>query len=342
MKGLSAALLLIGLTGTALANDPPIGFQTMTLQDSAHERPLEMVVWYPTPSTAQPQLIADNPAFVGVNAVTNAPPAGGEHPLVVISHGYLGNWSSQAWLATALAHKGYVVAAVNHPGSTTHDRSPAAAAQLWQRPGDVRRAIDAVLAEPSRFGAVAPRNIAVVGHSLGGWTALEIGGARFDAERFDADCKVHVKLAPCQVYTRMNPERAPLAGDLSDKRVSAIVSLDLGLSRGFTDASLAAFKVPTLIIAAGVPSEDLPAQVESADLARRLPTASTRYVEISDASHFSFLPLCKPGAVSLLEEDVPGDGIICQDGPGEGARTRPVIQQQVTALIDAFLQHPAH
>ncbi|MGX0890170.1 putative dienelactone hydrolase [Pseudomonas sp. ADAK2 TE3594] len=86
----------------------------------------------------------------------------------------------------------------------------------------------------------------------------------------------------------------------------------MGLSRGLTDASLAALPVPALVIAAGLPSEDLPAQLESADLAKRLPQVSTRYVEISDASHFSFLSRCKSGAVVLLEagaggrHDLPG------------------------------------
>jgi len=39
-------------------------------------------------------------------------------------------------------------------------------------------------------------------------------------------------------------------------------------------------------------------------------------------------------AIPLLEEDSPGDGIICADS---GARSREVIQQQVVALIDGFL-----
>lgn len=39
-------------------------------------------------------------------------------------------------------------------------------------------------------------------------------------------------------------------------------------------------------------------------------------------------------AIPLLEEDSPGDSIICADG---GARSREVIQQPVVALIDGFL-----
>jgi predicted dienelactone hydrolase len=340
LKKTLCALFLICLTTNALANDNPIGFKSSTLPDPQNERPLEMVVWYPTASTATPQLFGDNPVFIGALAVPNAPPTAGEHPLVVLSHGFGGNWINQTWLASALAHKGYIVAAVNHPGTTSRDRSPPAAAQLWQRPADLSRAIDAVTAQPEQFGVVAKDRIAAVGHSLGGWTVLEIAGARFDPERFAKDCIVHPKLASCTAYQMMNPASTPaskarLAADLRDKRVSAVVSLDLGLSRGMTDESLAKLPVPILVIAAGVPSEELPAQLESADLAKRLPEASKRYVEISDASHFSFMAVCKPGAVAMLEEAVPGDGIIC--GDGEGGRSREVIQQEVASLIEEFL-----
>ncbi|MGF6109634.1 alpha/beta hydrolase family protein [Pseudomonas frederiksbergensis] len=341
MKKALGILVLTCLTTSAFADDNPIGFQSSTLPDPQNERPLEMVVWYPSTTTATPQLFGDNPVFIGALAVPNAPPATGERPLVVLSHGYNGSWINQTWLASALAHKGYIVAAVNHPGTTSQDRSPPAAAQLWQRPADLSRAIDAVTAQPEKFGVVAKHRIAAVGHSLGGWTVLEIAGARFAPDRFTKDCNTQPKLASCTVYQQMNPASTPvskaqLAGDLSDKRVSAIVSLDLGLSRGMTDESLVKLPVPTLVIAAGVPSEDLPAELESADLAKRLPKASTRYVEISDASHFSFMAVCKPGAVAMLEEEVPGDGIIC--GDGEGGRAREVIQQQVTSVIDEFLK----
>ncbi|QTH16782.1 alpha/beta fold hydrolase [Pseudomonas corrugata] len=344
MKTTFGALLLTCMTTIALADESPVGFYASTLPDTHNGRALEMVVWYPSPTTAPAQLIADDVVFVGSSAVRNAPPTAGEHPLVVLSHGFRGNWGNQTWLASALAHRGYIVAAVNHPGTTTHDRNPQAAAQLWKRPEDLRRVIDAVTTQPDKFGVVAKRRIAVVGHSLGGWTALEVAGARFDPDRFAEDCRVHPQLSSCTVYEQINPassseSKAALAADWRDERVTAVVTLDLGLSRGLTDASLATLPVPTLVIAAGVPSHDLPAQLESANLAKRLAPASNRYIEISDASHFSFLSMCKPGAQALLEEDVPGDGIICRDG--NNGRPRGVIQQQITSLITEFLAQPS-
>ncbi|WP_311881077.1 MULTISPECIES: alpha/beta fold hydrolase [unclassified Pseudomonas] len=341
MKKSFGALLLICLSSYVFADTRPVGFQYATLADPHNERPLEMVVWYPSAnSDATPQLFGDNPVFVGAPAVLDAPAATGEHPLVVLSHGYGGSWINQTWLASALAHQGYIVAAVNHPGTTSRDRSPHAAAQLWQRPVDLSRAIDAVTAQPGKFGTVAKDRIAVIGHSLGGWTVLESGGARFDPKRFADDCKVQTQLISCTAYQQMNTEstaqaKAQLAADWRDKRITAVVSLDLGLSRGMTDASLAAYPVPILVIATGVPSKELPAQLESVDLAKRLPKTSSRLVEISDASHFTFMAICKPGAVAMLDKDVPGDSIICTDG--EGGRPRAEIQQQVISLITGFL-----
>jgi predicted dienelactone hydrolase len=342
MQKTLGALLLFCLSSHVFADAQPVGFQYATLADPRNERPLEMVVWYPSSTTAAtPQLFGDNPVFVGAPAVLDAPAASGAHPLVVLSHGNGGSWINQTWLASALAHLGYIVAAVNHPGTTSRDRSPQAAAQLWQRPVDLSRAIDAVTAQPEKFGVVAKDRIAVIGHSLGGWTVLETGGARFDPERFAEDCKAHTQLASCTVYQQINPDstaqsKARLAADWRDQRVTAVVSLDLGLSRGMTDASLATYPVPILVIAAGVPSKELPAQLESVDLAKRLPKTSSRYVEISDASHFTFMAICKPGAVAMLDEDVPGDSIICTDGVG--GRPRALIQQQVISLISDFLK----
>ncbi|WP_286919161.1 alpha/beta hydrolase family protein [Pseudomonas sp. UBA6753] len=341
MKTVLGLLLFICLDIPAFAGYKTIGFKTSTLPDRQTDRPLELVVWYPSTTTATPQLIADTPVFIGDLAVRDAPPAAGTYPLVVLSHGFRGNWGNQSWLASALAHQGYIVAAVNHPGTTTRDHNPEAAAQLWQRPIDLQRAIDAVMAQADQFGRVAKGQVAVVGHSLGGWTALEIAGARFDPKRFAQDCSIHPQLSSCSVYKQINADSAPaskarLGGDLRDSRVTAIVTLDLGLSRGLTDESLAALPVPTLVIAAGAPSEDLPAQLESADLAKRLPSATSRYVEIEDASHFSFLSTCKPDAMALLEDDAPGDGVICRDG--DNARSRGAIQLQIASLVTEFLE----
>ncbi len=88
------------------------------------------------------------------------------------------------------------------------------------------------------------------------------------------------------------------------------------------------------MIGAGVDIGRLPAKLESGYLAEHLPKTSSAYVEIPDATHFSFMQPCKPGAVELIEEETPGDGIVCKDG---GTRSRDEIHREIVDLIAGFL-----
>ena len=65
---------------------------------------------------------------------------------------------------------------------------------------------------------------------------------------------------------------------------------------------------------------------------------------IGQAGHFSFLPKCKPGMVQILEDNAPGDGIICRDGAAENEDVRDSVHAQTTAFVVAFLDAhpPAH
>jgi predicted dienelactone hydrolase len=121
---------------------------------------------------------------------------------------------------------------------------------------------------------------------------------------------------------------------MTDPRVGAFVSLDLGGARGFSPESLAAIHKPFLVLAAGVDIGDMPAALESGYLAQKLPKASSTYVEISDAMHFTFMQLCKPGASDLIEKEAPGDGVVCRDG---GTRKRDEIHREISYLVTGFL-----
>ena len=57
-------------------------------------------------------------------------------------------------------------------------------------------------------------------------------------------------------------------------------------------------------------------------------------LKIEDAAHFSFLLLCKPGAVAILEADHPGDKVVCEDG---GGRDRAALHGQMTGDVIRFL-----
>ena len=109
---------------------------------------------------------------MGTWAAVNASPDEEIHPLLLLSHGYGGNWRNLNWLASLMAAQGYIVAAVNHPGTTSGNKNEADAQRLWLRPQDLRRALDELIASPEIAGEVDPQRIAAIGQSLGGWTVI--------------------------------------------------------------------------------------------------------------------------------------------------------------------------
>ncbi|MEE3660816.1 alpha/beta fold hydrolase [Brenneria sp. g21c3] len=316
-----------------------VGYRQLDLADDRGGRALSGVVLYPTDAAGDTAPLGENTAFFGVPVINDAPPRSGLHPLAVLSHGYGGNWRNQLWLAYALAQKGYIVAAINHPGTTSFDMKPALAAKLWLRPDDISRVITALQESSDIAGKTASEQVAVIGHSLGGWTALAVAGARFNAERFAEDCLTRPQLASCKTYQAIGAgkdakSRARIDASARDQRVSAVVSLDLGLASGFTPASLAAVSIPVLVIAAGVPDPVLPASLESQYLMKSLPGEMSQYWESADATHFSFMQLCKPGAADLINASDPGEGIICMDGAGG---SREAIHLALIEKISGFL-----
>ena len=338
------AVAAVGQAGLAHAEEPAIGFQRLSLPATDRHRALEVAVWYPAEPVGTPLLVGDTPVMAGMAFRVGAPPQPGRHGLVVLSHGYGGNWTNQQWLAADLAAQGYVVAAPNHPGSTSRDMAPPGAVMLWKRPGDISRIIDWLNGEPRWSGLLVAGQAAVVGHSLGGWTAVALAGGRFEPSRLKAACDAHPLMAACGPEIGVlggdgQPSQAwasqsPAAQPLDDGRIKAVVTLDLGLSQGFDPESLSRSEAAFLVVGAGAGNPKMPVELESRHLAGGLPGDRTRYVEIADAGHFSFLGVCKADAIPRLDAERPGDGALCRDRDG---RSRDAIHRQVSALVVGFL-----
>lgn len=340
------ALTLLASLSTCPAFAAP-GFRQAAIAATDDSPPLSISLWYPTASTAKPISLGETPAFVGLPVIRDAQPTSAAHPLIVLSHGYGGSWRNLAWLAGELADKGYVVAAPDHPGTTTFDMQSPDIVALWQRPRDISRVIDTLLADPALAGSISPDRIGAIGHSLGGWTVMELGGGRFDAEAVIKDCLHLFGPVYCRTFTALGVGRdaastAALGADLGDARIKAIVSLDLGLGRGLTSESLAAVKVPVLVLGAGENVDPETAEKasiaatnkDSFYLADHLPPTTTQFALVPGALHFSFMQLCKPGAAALIEEEAPGESIVCRDAPGAD---REAIHRDVGDRIMVFL-----
>lgn len=131
----------------SIASYANTGFRQLNIHET-NSRPLDIAVWYPTAGTSSPEKVGDNIAFYGTSALRDAAPEAGEHPLLLLSHGYGGNWRNLNWLATEMAAQGYIVAAVDHPGTTTFNKRPQDAKELWRRPQDLQRMMVKIITTP--------------------------------------------------------------------------------------------------------------------------------------------------------------------------------------------------
>jgi dienelactone hydrolase len=111
------------------------------------------------------------------------PVEAGTYPLIVFSHHSGGNRRSSSFLCKHLCGHGYVVAALDHSETIAPElahkqaespeaRNARVEAAVASRVPDVRFLIDHLLSEWDAAANIDPAAIGIVGHSLGGWTAL--------------------------------------------------------------------------------------------------------------------------------------------------------------------------
>ncbi len=322
-----------------------VGMQIQAVSETKKYRAFEMTIFYPVAPTvaSQKTLVADNPIFYGVEVIENAKPLNNtqKYPLVIISHGFGGSWRNQVWLAHALAQKGFIVVSPNHPGSTTRDVNPAKGAALWKRVGDVSHAIDVLLENAEFAEIIDTEKVALIGHSLGGWTTIAAIGGRFNGQKILEYCQHYQQSASCLTLDELKVDlsagnQSHLGQNLRDERIKAAVSMDLGLAQGFTEKSLGEIKTPTLIILA---ENDplLPIKDESGYLKQHMPASIVSYKLVPFATHFSFMQSCKKGAMEILREDHPNDEKICLPEKSQ-PHYRDQIHQKVIQDIEHFLR----
>ena len=256
---LPALAWLAALTPAAEAAQPHRygpGFAELKITDQRNDRPLAGHIWYPT-STPQTFTQPDkSKVWLMPESNQDGPAADGTFPLVIVSHGMYGNTFNQAWLGSALSRRGYVVAMINHPGTSSFLRDADQARQLWERPTDLSRVITYLLETPSYRNRIDRKRIYAAGHSLGGMTVMMLGGAIYDPKVRQEQCAREAQPVVCKVLdgwsvAESSHDRHEMETSRKDSRVRKVISLDLGGTPVFSGSSLAAYDIPVLVLGSG-------------------------------------------------------------------------------------------
>lgn len=165
------------------------GLSTIQLPDAAQGATIQTALLHP--ANARQSVHRFGP--YAITAAEDAPVHGHDLPLVVLSHGNGGSPWTLRHLAADLVAEGFVVCLPEHPGNCRADnRLAGSAANLESRPRHLSLVIDAALASPRIGPRLAPWRLAVIGHSIGGYTALAAAGGRpWANEREAADGRPH-------------------------------------------------------------------------------------------------------------------------------------------------------
>jgi predicted dienelactone hydrolase len=287
-----------------------IGYRTLEVQDVVQG--VRVPTWVLYPARAPERLEHFGPYPLAV--ATGAPVEGERLPLAVISHGNNGSPWTHRGLAAHLARAGFVVALVEHPGNSRSDGSLAGtAANLENRPRHVRLVLDAVFEDEHLRPRRAPAGASVIGHSMGGYTALAVAGGRPSAL----------------------PHEVPAGGEravrvVRDPRVRALVLLAPASVWYMADGALAEVALP-ILMRTGELDQQTPA-LHAELIVRGVP--DPRRIDhriVPGAGHFSFQ---SPFPPAMTRPDFPPS----QDPPGfDRVAYQTVLHAEILAFLRASL-----
>jgi predicted dienelactone hydrolase len=292
-------------------------------------RTLTLNLFYPAaPTPAMKPMVT--PFFINLKLYRDAPISARSerYPLIMFSHGRGSNGFVYAWFAQYLAARGYVVAAPNHYRANSYDSNVVYLAnKLWQRPVDIGLDITHLLHDPLWGPRIDAGRIGVAGHSQGGFTALWVGGARVNAEKylaFQRGWRGNLQI-PASLRAQLPVDAGP-ALDVRDRRVKAVFAMAPGVVKvfGMDEPGLRALTVPTFITVGAGDTVTLPA--DNAEFAAKYVPNAKLLVIPGRAGHNVYVNECDAESKAELPE-------MCADDPGVD---RAAIHAQVGAAALQF------
>lgn len=289
-------LAVLPITAQEEVGPPPVGLRPDAPQYALHgpywvgttefviedeERPIPVTMWYPAlRADADVEEITYSNAVIGHAILEATPdPGQGPYPLVIFSHGGGASRQVGVYSTEHLASYGFVVIALEHPGSNIEasmaepeEFAENVVTDLVDRPHDISRVIDyaITLNETGSVleGLIDTQSVAVTGHSFGGYTAYAAAGARLGFTGIAVDT-CHNGQNPdgwCWAVDRESllaekRNNGTLPGevwpDYGDQRIDAIVAMAPWLIT-VSDQGLQNVNVPTLTMVGSADWEALP------------------------------------------------------------------------------------
>lgn len=149
------------------------GYQFIDIEDHANETIFPLLVMYPTHMEEKVEKMGP----YTLNVAQGAPLSDGEFPLVIISHGDGSTPLVYRTISQFLARNGFIVGIPQHPFNNREDNTLSGTVDnLKNRPNHIRTVIDWFLKESFFSPSITPNTVSLIGHSMGGYTALAIVG----------------------------------------------------------------------------------------------------------------------------------------------------------------------
>jgi len=283
------------------------GCRTLVAPDDRWGEPVPALLLYPSRSPEEPSAFGP----YALDVALNSPVAAGVFPLVVISHGTGGSPLVHRTLAAHLARNGFLVLMPEHPRNNRNNNElRGTAAILVNRPRHVRVVLDWAFSREGLAPHVLPDAAALIGHSLGGYTALALAGGLPSAFPYET------------------PDRQPAAIHVdADPRVKALVLLAPAAAWFLAPGALSRISIPILMLTG---EKDWNTPAWHGELVRNGVPADTPldHCVIPNAGHFSFQ---SPFPAAMSSPSFPPS----QDPDGFDRKS---FQVEMNARILAFLQ----
>ncbi len=243
-------------------------------------------------------------------------------PVIVFSHGWGSVRTDLRYLAEHLASHGYVVAALEHPGSNEsaskavkkNKNQLVAPQEFLDRPRDVSFILDELeklnqTANSPLQGKLATNNVMVVGYSFGGGTALALAGGELQIENLKQRCQQNLSTANLGERVQCAGQALPeKTYQLRDNRIKQAIALNPTTSLMFGETGLTKVQIPTLILSSSADKITPPLTEQVMGFAK-IPSPKW-LVGVVGASHLSVIdPNLTPyqqGKLPILNKEVTG------------------------------------